>query len=235
MRVWDLNPGYLNRWSLLGEHREIHAAYVILKEGKRGYSRHPETLRWTDHLAALVHRHDLVVSEMRLRGYRHRSPLSAGGPLEWPEAFVDAPGKQLELLKGKYLDREQGRIALPATAQQLWAQHKYSVLARDPNAYRRIGQQLGSGNGAGSIGELAGEFVAMLRVRPPDGRLLNALQHMWGYVADLHPHTGAANDAPSLMAGIRRLAIQHQVAYLMASTALSDLEAWIAWVDREGA
>jgi len=25
MRVWDINPGYLNRQSLLGEHRELQA------------------------------------------------------------------------------------------------------------------------------------------------------------------------------------------------------------------
>jgi hypothetical protein len=33
MRVWDVNPGYLNRPSLLGEHREIHAIVSILTHG----------------------------------------------------------------------------------------------------------------------------------------------------------------------------------------------------------
>ena len=31
MRIWDVNPGYLNRQSLLGEHRELHGIYIILK------------------------------------------------------------------------------------------------------------------------------------------------------------------------------------------------------------
>lgn len=44
MRVWDIDPGYLNDKSLLGEHREIHAVHVILTQGKKGYARHPETL-----------------------------------------------------------------------------------------------------------------------------------------------------------------------------------------------
>jgi hypothetical protein len=47
MRVWDVAAGYLNRGSLLGEHREIHGIAAILSHGMRGYSRHPETLRWT--------------------------------------------------------------------------------------------------------------------------------------------------------------------------------------------
>jgi hypothetical protein len=45
MRVWDIHPGFLNRQSLLGEHREIHAIHTIVSRQKKGYSRHPETLR----------------------------------------------------------------------------------------------------------------------------------------------------------------------------------------------
>ena len=46
MRIWDINPGYLNRQSLLGEHRELHGIVSIIRDNKKGYSRHPETLRW---------------------------------------------------------------------------------------------------------------------------------------------------------------------------------------------
>ena len=46
MRVWDINPGYLNRQSLLGEHRELQAVVVVLRDEKKGYSNHPETRRW---------------------------------------------------------------------------------------------------------------------------------------------------------------------------------------------
>ena len=34
MRIWDVNPGYLNRQSLLGEHRELHAIFSIIKNNK---------------------------------------------------------------------------------------------------------------------------------------------------------------------------------------------------------
>jgi len=46
MRVWDLPAGYLNRQSLLGEHRELHGIHTILTQNKTGCASHPETLRW---------------------------------------------------------------------------------------------------------------------------------------------------------------------------------------------
>ncbi|MGH8274795.1 MAG: pyrimidine dimer DNA glycosylase/endonuclease V [Gammaproteobacteria bacterium] len=75
MRIWDISPGYLNRQSLLGEHRELHGLYNILTQNKRGYSRHPETLRWVGAADALAWRHALLGAEMRLRGYVDRRPL----------------------------------------------------------------------------------------------------------------------------------------------------------------
>jgi hypothetical protein len=66
VRVWDVNPGYLNRQSLLGEHRELHAIVSIIKNNKKGYSRHPETLRWKNFGWALSQRHRLLAAEMNL-------------------------------------------------------------------------------------------------------------------------------------------------------------------------
>jgi hypothetical protein len=230
VRVWDVDPGYLNRQSLLGEHREIHGLLSIVIHDKKGYARHPETLRWKNHLAALKHRHDLVVSEMRLRGYQHHSPVTIEGVPTWPDEFVDPPGEQFAILKDKYLNREPGRIPLPQTAQQLWAQHKYSALARDPAYYRSTGQRLARSGDSLPIDQLALELVALLRKRIPEGRLTNALQHLWGHVSQFAqaPHPGAHADPESLIAAIRELSVEHNVTYLMESTALSDLHAWIS-------
>jgi len=59
----------------LGEHRELHALWVILTKDKKGFARHPETVRWRGKLAALYRRHEALVAEMEGRGYRHRTPL----------------------------------------------------------------------------------------------------------------------------------------------------------------
>ena len=100
MRIWDLNPGYLNRQSLLGEHRELHGLVSIIKHNKKGYSKHPETLRWIGFGWALKQRHKLLVSEMKLRGYTDKSPvLLRSKPEAWPETYVDEPDRQIYILK----------------------------------------------------------------------------------------------------------------------------------------
>src|SRR5512144_1036602 len=75
MRIWDINPGYLNRQSLLGEHRELHGIVSIIVNGKKGHSKHPETVRWISHGWALKMRHQLLASEMSLRNFTDRTPV----------------------------------------------------------------------------------------------------------------------------------------------------------------
>jgi hypothetical protein len=103
MRVWDIGPGRLCRNHLLGEHRELHAIWTILTEGRKGYSRHPETLRWQGKLLALYGRHERLASEMKRRGYDHRSPLdrklAKGGGRQ--TAYVHTPRQQEDILRRK--------------------------------------------------------------------------------------------------------------------------------------
>lgn len=103
MRVWDVPPEILCRQHLLGEHRELHALWTILSQQKSGYTHHPETRRWQGKLAALYARHELLVSEMERRGYRHASPLDTA--LATGESvqrdYVDTPERQMALLAAK--------------------------------------------------------------------------------------------------------------------------------------
>jgi hypothetical protein len=103
MRIWDLPPENLCRRHLLGEHRELHALWVILTQGRKGYSRHPETLRWRGKLKALFLRHEKLVVEMQRRGYAHKSPLDAALATgeEIQTQYVDSLSRQLRILKEK--------------------------------------------------------------------------------------------------------------------------------------
>lgn len=103
MRIWDVPPSELCRIHLLGEHRELHAIWTILTTGKKGYTKHPETIRWVGKLNALYNRHEEEVKEMSARGYRHNSPLDkslATGKSKQTE-FVNTIEEQREILKNK--------------------------------------------------------------------------------------------------------------------------------------
>ncbi len=77
MRVWDIPPGLLCKQHLLGEHVEAHAIWSIISKDLKGYSKHPEVIRWRGKLAALYARHGDIAAEMERRGFAHRSPLDA--------------------------------------------------------------------------------------------------------------------------------------------------------------
>jgi hypothetical protein len=103
MRIWDIHPRRLCRNHLLGEHRELHAIWNILTLNKRGYSCHPEVLRWKGKLKALFLRHEALVREMTKRRYRHNSPLdqrkAVGSARQ--DILVDSYEEQVRNLKGK--------------------------------------------------------------------------------------------------------------------------------------
>jgi len=219
MRIWDVDPGYLDRKRLLAEHQELHGLYNVVVLGKKGFANHPETMRWRPNLSALVARHACLVHEMILRGYRHQSPLDrVESPPVWPDGYIDLPFQQFLLLEGKYAGKDVGRIPLPGNTQTLWAQNKYSVMARQPNRVRLIGQAVAEGSI--DFKALAAELVLVLRQIPREGHLVNALDHMWGYVSQWDKRPAK----PSLLlALIGKLALANQITYLIHSTALGEL------------
>ena len=228
MRVWDVSPGYLDRLRLLGEHRELHGIHVILSEGKRGYANHPETRRWDGCLDALALRHGQLAAEARLRGYTDRTPLPIPrGSCAWPRTFVTEPAEQFALLRRKYGAAGKGRIPLPRNVQQLWAHHKYSVMARSVPDYEAIGRLVARKGTAPSIADLSNTLVGILRERPGRARLVNALEHMWGHV---RPHALAEEaggfkrgPAAAALAIVQTVAMRCGEPYLVRSTALSEL------------
>jgi len=231
MRIWDINPGYLNRQSLLGEHREVHAIASIIVNRKKGYANHPETLRWAGFGWALRRRHLLLAAEMSLRGLNEKSPLvTRANKGVWPEKYIDEPYLQFQIIKSKYKSKEQGRIPLPKNAEQLWGQHKYSLLSRDGETYKDLGSIVSNIKSHQEFSELAEIITEWLRRPPSIGGLRNALLHMWGHVSDCYsgPKAKMASwPLDRLLKEIQRLALANKEPCLMSSTALSELKAWI--------
>ena len=106
MRIWDVEPKILCRKHLLGEHRELHALWTIISQNKKGYSKHPETLRWYGKLKALYLRHEALVLEMKKRGYNHNSPLDTklAIGLDRQSEYVNSTIEQLDILRLKNCD-----------------------------------------------------------------------------------------------------------------------------------
>lgn len=104
MRVWDLPPAVLCRQHLLGEHRELHAIHSILRNGKKGYLRHPETLRWVGKLDALRRRHEALVLEMLRRGWQHHTSLPVVGDSTVQESYVHTIIEQQAIIKEKHCE-----------------------------------------------------------------------------------------------------------------------------------
>jgi hypothetical protein len=103
MRIWDIEPNILCRQHLLGEHRELHAIWSIITNNKKGYSCHPEILRWRGKLKALYLRHEKLVIEMKKRKYNHNSPLDkkiASGS-DKQNVYIDSIEEQIKILKNK--------------------------------------------------------------------------------------------------------------------------------------
>jgi len=230
VRIWDVNPGYLNRNSLLGEHRELHAIVSIIRHKKKGYSRHPETLRWVGFGWALSQRHRLLVEEMNLRGYQDHSPVMLKTQQQkWPQVFVDQPTHQFKILTGKYRNIEQGRIPLPKNVQQLWAQHQYSVMARDEAEYKYIGGWVASRKSGKGIKDIYPELISLLRCPPAAGNMKDVIRQMWDYVClylSLPKNVAQQKYSKRLLTQIQHLTLLHDIVYLKESTALGELSAW---------
>lgn len=103
MRIWDIEVSKLCSGHLLGEHAELHGLWNILACGKKGYSKHPEALRWKGKQKALYLRHESLVKEIGKRGFKHASPLDkaqATGKAVQDE-FLQSLQEQKEILKKK--------------------------------------------------------------------------------------------------------------------------------------
>ena len=145
----------------------------------------------------------------------------------WPEPS-SPPAQQLEWVSVEGSEDHTARIPYPKNSQQLWAQHKYSILARDANLYREFGHKVAKAYSIREFPDLANQLTFLLRAQPKEGGLRNALQHMWGHVSN----DEAVNPGPSewslakLDEEIKRRVTVQGERYLLHSTALTDLQTW---------
>jgi len=220
MRIWDISPGYLNRGSLLGEHRELHGLASIQINDKKGYSRHPETMRWKEFLPALAMRHDLLVAEMKFRGYKHHSPLQIDARAEQYPEYLDEPATQIAILREKYIIKESGRIPLPRTIEEVWAHHRFSVMARDIGKYRLYQKKLPNF----AFDEFIKEINEILWQKPHQSDLEKAIEEMW---QALGLKSNPDLNLKEKLQKMQERAKEEENINLLHSTALVELVTWL--------
>ena len=95
MRMWNINPEYLCRKHLLGEHVEMHMFIGAIKKGisLKGYTKNK--LVETD---KIVQRHNELAIEMGNRGFNHKSPIN-GWECSFAVCKVDVEANLKELSK----------------------------------------------------------------------------------------------------------------------------------------
>lgn len=72
MRMWMINPMYMCRKHLLGEHVECHMLQAWVDKRKATLDGFREIVE----VHNIVQRHDALVREMLNRGYNHKSPIT---------------------------------------------------------------------------------------------------------------------------------------------------------------
>ncbi len=221
--LFDVDAGLLDdEW--LAEQMRLLVGLVSQDRTAGVGSRVP--VLWQGHEDALALRLNQLMSEMVLRGKAIPGYLViTSESLLWPALDLRSLVGQLEAVRDRAGAGKHGRIRMPRNDHELWATYKYSVLARNTRAYQNFGQRVASRSVPVEL--LWASMINATRVAPSSGGIRNALQHMWGYVsghATVNPQT---DDLTALANHIQTLAAEHQVSYLLNSTALSELRVWL--------
>ena len=231
-QILDIHPGYLGNQELINETGLLHRLVneTTNPETKKLYTRGQQTEGQDGR--DTYRRYLWNLAEMKFRGIEYEYPeipiLRNEKRNNLPASF-SATAQQLGYLYKRHGIGNDARIPLPKNSQQLWAQHKYSILARDVNLYRELGPMVAMMRTASSFSMLTDYLTLSLRTQPNIGGIRNALQHMWGYVSDRDKGNTHISEwsLQKLNHAIQDEVVKHGEKYLMHSTALTDLQTWL--------
>src|SRR5689334_7907156 len=94
-------------------------------------------------------------------------------------------------------------------------------------AYRKLGRSVAASRSKDAMATLSMDLVVILRQCPTPGGLAKAIEHIWGYVrkyASREESTAAMTSAREMLLHTQAHAKQQTERYLLASTALSELD-----------
>ena len=140
--IFDIDPGFLDDAWLAAQMRLL----VGLVTADDATQRQRIPVCWQGHEDALRLRLNQLIAEMQLRGLATPEPVRlTEESIIWPVNGTRPLAEQVAAVAARAEAGQPGRIRLPRNDHELWACYKYSVLARNHQAYSRIGQQVAGG------------------------------------------------------------------------------------------
>lgn len=97
MRMWLVDPAYMCRKHLLGEHVELHMLVATIQKRKCSLQGYVDN-KLID-TTKIQHRHNELVEEMKKRGYNHKSPLTYVDCIRVGENIIDIQESHKELMR----------------------------------------------------------------------------------------------------------------------------------------
>lgn len=219
-QIWDLDAGYFDDELLTEQMRLLSGLVNDQTSRDRRLPGH-----WVSHEEALVLRLNQLIAEMRLRDIATPEYQRIyQGTIIWPARLQDPLNDQLKMLAERNSRGLHGRIAVPVNEREIWAHYRYSIMARNHNAFISLGQLVTSRQV--SFDDLLLEVVHATRSVPQQADIKNALQQMWGYIsAHSFVRPNEVNNV-ELLAEVQLQAKKHSSEYLLKSTSLGELAFW---------
>ena len=151
--------------------------------------------------------------------------------LEMPEKTVNFPMdlNDRDLL---FMNFGKRRIPPPQNIQILWAQYKYSILARDNEFYKKTGSRLAGKKGLEGFESLLNELIDIVFLKPDKGGLFNGILHMWGYLPQPLKREFEKPCIENMVYSMKIIcdfAMSGGSSYLKDSTALPDFLYWAGY------
>ncbi len=210
MTIWQVSPAYFCNADLTTEYQKLE--------------------KCANANQLVKHRLRLIDAELKLRRLfdtpNWQNSSAKLQDINCPESI----GQQYKTLKDAYQKQALARIALPQNAVALWTHHKYAIMARSIELYKSVGKQVAHNKSPQYFAALCQTISDELLKRPTNGAILNVLQHMWGYIAnlsDIKRSDVSALSLSELLSEIQRCTIASNQPYLIKQVALSELAIWL--------
>ncbi len=210
MTIWQISPAYFSSADLTTEYQEL--------------------MKCTDKNQFVKHRLQLIDAELKLRALFNAHYWQNSSAKLQGVCCPDSIEQQYKTLKNAYQKKNFARIALPKNAVALWTHHKYAIMARSIELYKSIGKQVAHNKSPQYFATLCQTMSDELIKKPSNGAILNVLQHMWGYIAelsDINKSDVSALSLSELLSEIQKCTITSNQPYLIKQVALSELAIWL--------